>query len=281
MNNNLKANSKYAKKAIVAGTMALAVLTGAGIWFTQPAQAADTTAAAQDRSAEQGSRGAGGHGPRGGGFGFGSDELQTQLQEWLSLDADTLKTVLKEKTLAEVAEEQGVSSEDLQSKLEAWLEENMTAHRQAKESSDDSSTGSSTDSQTAKTPDFADMAAKMLEGKGGFGMGHGRGGMMGGGMFGDNEKLADLLGLSTDELKAAIKEGSSLSAIAEKQNVDVDDVIDLLVSSMTEKLEAQLEEGKLTDEQYETRKTELENRVTQMVNGEHPEKPAKTEDQSE
>ncbi|MFB5677970.1 hypothetical protein ACE3NQ_12260 [Paenibacillus terreus] len=280
MNNISKPNSRNTKKAILAGSMALAVLTGAGIWFTQPAQAADATAAVQDKSADQGSRGAGGHGPRGG-FGFGSDELQTQLQEWLSLDADTLKSELKEKTLAEIADEQGVSTEDLKSKLQAWLEENIPANRPAKETSDNSSNDSSTDSQTAKTPDFADMAAKMLEGKGGFGMGHGRGGMMGGGMFGDSEELADLFGLTTDELKAAIKEGSSLANIAEEQNVDVDDVIDLLVSSMTEKLNAQLEEGKLTDEQYEARKTELENRVTQMVNGEHPEKPAKAEDQSE
>ncbi|MFM9278097.1 hypothetical protein [Paenibacillus jiagnxiensis] len=277
MNNVSKSNSRNTKKAILAGSMALAVLTGAGIWFTQPAQAADATAAVQDKSADQGGPGAGGHGPRGG---FGSDELQTQLQEWLSLDADTLKSELKEKTLAEIAEEQGVSTEDLKSKLEAWLEENIPANRPAKESSDNSSTDSGTDSQTAKTPDFADMAAKMLEGKG-FGMGHDRGGMMGGGMFGDSEELADLLGLTTDELKAAIKEGSSLADIAEEQNVDVDDVINLLVSSMTEKLEAQLAEGKLTDEQYEARKTELENRVTRMVNGEHPEKPAKAEEQSE
>lgn len=276
MNNISKSNSRNTKKAILAGSMALAVLTGAGIWFTQPAQAADATAAVQDQPADQGSREAGGHGPGRGGFGFGSDELQTQLQEWLSLDADTLKSELKEKTLAEIAEEKGVSTEDLQSKLEAWLEENISANRPAKESSDDSST----DSQAAKTPDFADMAAKMLESKG-FGMGHGHGGMMGSGMFGDSEELANLLGLTTDELKAAIKEGSSLADIAEKQNVAVNDVIDLLVSSMTEKLKAQLEEGKLADEQYEARKTELENRVTRMVNGEHPEKPAKAEDQSE
>lgn len=274
MNNRLKPNSKNTKKAILAGSMALAVLTGAGIWFTQPAQAADTTAAAQDKAADQGSRGAGGHGPRGG-SGFGSGELQTQLQEWLSLDADTLKSELKEKTLAEIAEAQGVSTEDFKSKLEAWLKENVPANRPPKESADDSSTDSNTDSQSAKTPDFADMAAKMLESKG-FGMGHGHGhggmmggGMMGGGMFGNSQELATLLGLTADELKSAIKEGSSLADIAEEQNVDVDDVIDLLVSSMTKKLDAQLEEGKLTDEQYEARKTELENRVTKMVNGEH------------
>ncbi|MFB5269975.1 hypothetical protein ACE41H_24775 [Paenibacillus enshidis] len=274
MNNRLKPNSKNTKKAILAGSMALAVLTGAGIWFTQPAQAADTTAAVQDKAADQGSRGAGGHGPRGG-FGFGSGELQTQLQEWLSLDADTLKSELKEKTLAEIAEAQGVSTEDLKSKLEAWLKENVPANRPPKESAGDSSTDSSTDSQSAKTPDFADMAAKMLESKG-FGMGHGHGhggmmggGMMGGGMFGNSQELATLLGLTADELKSAIKEGSSLADIAEEQNVDVDDVIDLLVSSMTKKLDAQLEEGKLTDKQYEARKTELENRVTKMVNGEH------------
>ncbi|MDP4099285.1 hypothetical protein OIN60_21450 [Paenibacillus sp. P96] len=275
MKNGLKANSKSTKKAILAGTVALAVVTGAGIWTTQPAQAADTTTAAQDKAAYQGNLG--GHGPRGG---FGSGELQTQLQKWLSLDAEALKSELKDNTLAEIAKEQGVSTETLQSNLEAWLEDNMTAPRRTKEDSDEDSTDE--ESQDAKTPDFADMAVKMLESKGGFGMGQGRGGMMGGGMmgggmFGDNKELTSLLSLTADELKAAIKEGSSLADIAEEQNVDVNEVVDLLVSSMTEKLGTQLEEGKLTDEQYEERKAALEDRVTQMVNGEHPEKPARTE----
>ncbi|MNJ65534.1 hypothetical protein D3C77_615510 [compost metagenome] len=82
------------------------------------------------------------------------------------------------------------------------------------------------------------------------------------------EGLTKLLGITTDELKEALKDRTSLADLAVKQGVDVDTVINLLVNVETEKLKEQLEAGKIPQDKYDARIADLLDTVTKQVNRE-------------
>lgn len=212
----------YSKKAILTGTMALALLTGGGLYSASSVNAA---------AAEQVQTGKAQPGERGVFVGYG--QLQAKLGELLSLDADTLKDKLKNNTLSEVATAQGVSNDTLKTNLIEWMV--------AKQPSNTTKTGNI---------DYSTAADKILAAKGDVFLGGGHKGFARSGRFAENEKLADLLGLPTDELKTQLEAGSSLAAIANTQGVDIDDVLALLVADEQTKLAEQKSSGKLTDTQY-------------------------------
>jgi hypothetical protein len=60
---------------------------------------------------------------------------------------------------------------------------------------------------------------------------------------------AEALGISADELRAALEDGKTIAQVAEEQGVDIDTVIDALVTEVTEN---------------------VRERITAMVNGEGP-----------
>jgi polyhydroxyalkanoate synthesis regulator phasin len=82
------------------------------------------------------------------------------------------------------------------------------------------------------------------------------------------EDVADLLGLSVDELTTALRDGASIADIASEQEVDVQDVIDLLVTEAGDRLDAAVADGHLTADEAAERLAEIEARITDMVNGE-------------
>ncbi|CAM3303893.1 hypothetical protein PALU110988_14765 [Paenibacillus lupini] len=239
-------------------TLALSLAIGGGLWADPSVNAASSTSASKanaalDSTSTDKAEHTGKQGKRGLGFGLG--KFESQLAEYLKLSSDELKEKLKTATLAEVASEQGISRDDLKAKLVEWL-----------------------DAQAAELPsdkadklDSSAIADKLLNSKGGAVGGRGMGGG-GKGEFGsigrvDNTALLDLLGLTAEELKADLKDGQSLAAIAEKQGVDVQKVIDLEVSAAKAKLDEALTSGKLTQEQYDTKLTNITDRVTKQVNG--------------
>jgi len=71
---------------------------------------------------------------------------------------------------------------------------------------------------------------------------------------------AEVLGISEDDLKAALTDGTSIAEVAAEQGVDVQDVVDALVAHASARLDAL--------------KAELPDRMTTLVNrtgwGEHP-----------
>ncbi|MEJ7719096.1 MAG: hypothetical protein WKF58_00945 [Ilumatobacteraceae bacterium] len=90
-------------------------------------------------------------------------------------------------------------------------------------------------------------------------MGHGRmGGRGGNHLFLDREAIAELLGIEREELRTRIRDGETIAEIAEAEGLDPQDVIDTLV----EEAQANL------DERLERRSENLEERVTDLVNGE-------------
>ena len=91
--------------------------------------------------------------------------------------------------------------------------------------------------------------------------GHGRRG--GGG----NEAVAELLGMTPEELHDAKEAGSSLADIAESQGVAVDEVIQTIVDEKAEHLAEEVAEGDLTQAQADARLAEIEARTADRVNG--------------
>jgi hypothetical protein len=237
-------------------TLALSLAIGGGLWADPSVNAASSTSsskanAALDSTSTDKAEHAGKQGKRD--FGFGLGKVESQLAEYLKLSSEDLKERLKTATLAEVASEQGISRDDLKAKLVEWLDVQIAE----------------LPSDKADKLDSSAIAEKLLDAKGGAVGGRG---MIGGGkgeLVGqlDNTALLELLGLTAEELKADLKDGKSLAAIAEKQGVDVQKVIDLEVSAAKAKLDEELSSGKMTQEQYDTKLASVTGRVTKQVNG--------------
>jgi hypothetical protein len=86
------------------------------------------------------------------------------------------------------------------------------------------------------------------------------------------QATADLLGIEVDDLRAAFEEGQTLAQIAEANGVDVQTIIDAKVDAKTERINAAVEEGRLTDAEAAEKLADVEERVTTRVNEGRPER---------
>jgi hypothetical protein len=84
------------------------------------------------------------------------------------------------------------------------------------------------------------------------------GGRGGNHLFLDRGAIAELLGIEREELRTRIRDGETIAEIAEAEGLDPQDVIDTLVDEAQANL----------DERLERRSENLEERVTDLVNGE-------------
>jgi len=122
----------------------------------------------------------------------------------------------------------------------------------------------------------ADKVAGTLErqppmaGMGGRGGRGGMGGMGGGGGMGitqSHDAAAKALGMTSDELYAAVQGGKSLADIAKDQKVSVDSLVKAMVADAEADLAAAVKAGTLTPAQADTMKSSLTERITDQVNG--------------
>jgi polyhydroxyalkanoate synthesis regulator phasin len=107
------------------------------------------------------------------------------------------------------------------------------------------------------------------DGMGGRPGGGGPGGHHGGGqmMRESFAEVAELLGLTTDELKTAMREeDQTLATIAEANGSSAQAVIDLLVTNGTERINTAVADGRITQEKADEMLAELPERVTEFVN---------------
>lgn len=81
---------------------------------------------------------------------------------------------------------------------------------------------------------------------------------------------AGALGMTEDELKAALKDDKTIAQVAEDRKVDVKTVIDAMVADATKHIDAAVADGKLTKERADELKADLTQRVTDMVNSKAP-----------
>jgi type II secretory pathway component PulF len=82
------------------------------------------------------------------------------------------------------------------------------------------------------------------------------------------DDLNQVLGVtSNEEIFNALYNGHSLSDLAEKNNMDVQKVIDLQVGELTDQLDSRLARGSITLEEYQKQKSEVEEIITKSVYG--------------
>lgn len=172
---------------------------------------------------------------------FGHKEAVSQeVLDLLKLDRKTLQEKLSSgKTLAQVAEEQGVSRDTLKQTLTDAF--NKTLDEQKKQ--------------------FASNLDNMVDGK------LEKGGKFGFGMKQDLTEAAKLLGLTADELKTQLSSGKSLADIAKEKNVDVQKLIDAQKTAMVNSIDQAVKDGNMTQEQADKLKADAADIAEKMVNG--------------
>lgn len=226
------------KKVLVSSMAAAIVLGGAGYLQNKTFAAASTdTAAAAAQDGQTGTDTTAsdaaknregkwmGHkagGPRGG-------SIVKETAEILGLTEADIRTALEAgSTFAEIAEGKGMAQSAFVQKLieleTVKIEELL-------------SEGGITETQAAEWNEgLSDRLTQIVESSdAGLGKGHGKGGR-GFGKFGNPEKIAALLGVSEDELKAGMEEGQSLAEIAAAKGMTEDQLIQKLKDQMTEPL---------------------------------------------
>ena len=82
---------------------------------------------------------------------------------------------------------------------------------------------------------------------------------------------ADYLGLEEDELRERLRDGDTLAEIAKAEGEAVDGLVDALVADAEKRLDDAVAAGKLTRAQADELADRLDERMTDLVNGELPE----------
>jgi hypothetical protein len=80
------------------------------------------------------------------------------------------------------------------------------------------------------------------------------------------DAAATALGLSVEDLRAQLRDGSTLAEIATVQGVDVATVVDALVAEATTRLNEAVTAGRLTQEEADAKLVDIEARITEFVN---------------
>ena len=86
----------------------------------------------------------------------------------------------------------------------------------------------------------------------------------------DLSSAATALGVTAEEVRAALKAGQSLADLAASKNVDPQKVIDALMAPITERANAAVTGGKLTQAQADEQLAAAKTRITDFVNGKAP-----------
>lgn len=226
--------------------------------------AGDTGTGTDADARDEGHRG-GPMGDRGHGMGRGIGVLT----ETLGLSPEELRAAFAEgASLADIAAEQGVSTED----LKAALTQSMTEHLD-QAVADGRLTREEADAKVAEMDSHIDEMINQAPGEGGHRMDgeghHGHHGDRGPRGFGP-DALAEALGLTHDELHQGLQDGRTVAELAAEQGVSESDLVDSLVAAATEHIDEQLAQGEIDAATADARKAELEERVTAMVEGEMP-----------
>ena len=87
--------------------------------------------------------------------------------------------------------------------------------------------------------------------------------------FGGPETLdaaAEALGISVDDLYAALRDGKSIADVAQERGVDVQTVIDAMVADATQHIDQAVADGRLDAGDADTIKAGLPDRMSELAN---------------
>lgn len=173
----------------------------------------------------------------------------TAAAEAIGISEDDLRTALEDgQSIADVAEANGVL---VQTVIDAMV-------------------AAGTESLEAAIDELPDRITDLVHRDGlPMGGGHGPGGHGGG--FGGRglgfDAAAEAIGISADDLRTALQDGSTIAEVAEANGVELQTVIDALVAEATTRLDETVTAGDLTEDEAAEREAELTERITEMVNG--------------
>jgi hypothetical protein len=120
----------------------------------------------------------------------------------------------------------------------------------------------------------ADKVAERLGSSEAF-RGPGPGGHRHGFVLGGSEGLAavaKVLGMEADDVKTALRDGTTLKELAEKQGKSSDDVVSALVTAAKAQLAEAVEDGRLTQERADELSASMESRIEEFVENGRPAK---------
>jgi ribosomal protein S20 len=80
------------------------------------------------------------------------------------------------------------------------------------------------------------------------------------------DAAAKALNLSVDDLRSKLEGNKTIAQVAQEQGVDVQTVIDAMVADATAHIDQAVQDGKLTADQANERKSNLQDRITKLVN---------------
>ena len=179
-------------------------------------------------------------------------EAAAVAAEAIGISDDELRTALEDgQSIAQVAEAEGV---DVQTVVDALV-------------------ANATDRLEEAIAELPERMAELVEReglpeRGRFGGPGGPGGFHGRGLGLD--AAAEVIGISDDELRTALRDGSSIAEVAEDNGVAVPTVVDAVVADASAHLDEKVAEGDLTEAEAAERLAALEERVTDLVNAERP-----------
>ncbi|OFW73126.1 MAG: hypothetical protein A2Y55_07380 [Actinobacteria bacterium RBG_16_68_12] len=157
--------------------------------------------------------------------------------------------------ISDAAEQLGVEPSELSDALKEALENRVDAAVEA---------GRLTEEQGDALKERIDSGEVPLV-FGGFGPGFGHGHF---GHFADLDAGATYLGLTKAELRAELEDGKTLAEIAKAEGKSVNGLVQALVRAANERIADAVADGKLTQAQADELKADLDERITDLVNGE-------------
>ena len=190
-------------------------------------------------------------------------EMLEDVAIYLGISSDTLRTELQSgQTLAQIAVAQGKTEDGLinfiVSKRTDELKTALSDGKITQEQHDDAVKNLPARVKTMVERNLASFNKGFKNGfKKGFRAGVNEQAML--------EDVATYLGVSSDTLRTELQSGQTLAQIAVAQGKTEDDLINFIVSKRTDELKTALSDGKITQEQHDNMKDNLEARVKEMV----------------
>ena len=174
----------------------------------------------------------------------GGGEQLAAAAEAIGITEEELLAALQDgESIAQVAEANGV---DVQTVIDAMV-------------------AAATERLEAAIDELPDRMAEVVEREGlpdrgrGFGRGH-----FGAGL----DAAAEAIGIESEELRSALRDGSTIAEVAAANDVEVQTVIDALVADAEAALDQAVEDGRLDEDQAADIKEDLPERIEAMVDGE-------------
>ncbi|MFL6205645.1 MAG: hypothetical protein ACJ739_09875 [Acidimicrobiales bacterium] len=171
-------------------------------------------------------------------------------------------------SLEAAADAIGITTDELRTALEGGqsIAQVAEAHGVEVQTVVDAMVAAATERLQAAIDELPDRMAEVVQREGlpEHGRGHGGRGHFGAGL----DAAASAIGIESEELRTALRDGSTIAEVAQAHSVDVQTVIDALVADAEKAIDQAVTDGRLSEEEAAAKKGDLPARIEAMVNGE-------------